>query len=481
MAKDCDVLILGAGPAGLTAGYKLAEAGASICIVDKQEHVGGLAKTLRHGDCLLDIGPHILCSREYVYDFNPEMYAFIKTLLHDDMYEYESEHRKYLESMQVDQVRYKYPVSILNALKNAGLGKSIHIGWDYVRAKSSKKTDGDDYESSLVSSLGQSLAGLFLLNIGEKTWGVSCSAMSQDVAWRVGEFSILDVFKKQFSTMIASLQKRGDPVNYPKHGIGDICDRLKQEIDAKNVCDWFLSATPRNISVENGSVVSVDVVCSDGNVETIYPKHLISSIPMPYLLSSMRPFPPEDVLAAGQSLRCRCHICVYLVFSVDSILKEHCIYFADPKIPFSRMMEQKHYSDMMISDGKTVLAIEYFSWIEDGIWSMKDQELYDLTVEWLKRLSIIQNQEIIDYFVNRETDAYPAYELGYRQHLEKVMSYLDGITNLDVIGRAGSFTYIGQYKAMQMGWDAAEHMNTVITTKEIYDNTHHNSVSLENL
>jgi len=147
------------------------------------------------------------------------------------------------------------------------------------------------------------------------------------------------------------------------------------------------------------------------------------------------------------------------VFSVDSILKEHCIYFADPKIPFSRMMEQKHYSDMMIADGKTVLAIEYFSWPDDSIWSMKDQELYDLTVDWLKRLLILQNQEITDYFVNRETDAYPAYELGYRQHLELVMGYLNGITNLDVIGRAGSFTYIGQYKAMQMGWDAIKNIN----------------------
>ena len=450
-----DTLILGAGPAGLTAGYKLATEHQSICIVDTCDKVGGLAKTLVHDDFLCDIGPHILCSREYVYDFNPEMYAFIQHLLGAELYEYESANRHYLESVQVGHGKYTYPVRILNAVQNAGFGGSVAIGFDYLHAKFSAGV-GDDYESSLVSSLGRKLSELFLLQIGEKTWGMPCSKMSADVAWRVGDFSIFDVLKKQWGSFTDGFGKKGNPVNYPKHGIGVICDRLKEEIESTGHCAWRLSSTPQKISVEQNRVVSVEIGRSDTDVESVYPEKLISSIPLLDLVEALSPKPPAEIIAAAQSLRCRSHICVYLVFQTDSILPEHCIYFADPEIPFARMMEQNHYSKDMVPVGKTVLGIEYFCWFDDDVWNLSDSQICSMTRDWLQKLGIICDQSLLDFFVHREKDAYPAYELGYEANLGKVREYLDRISNLQIIGRVGSFSYIGQYKAMQMGWDAAE-------------------------
>jgi len=459
--RNKDIVILGAGPAGLTAGYRIAQNGRNLSIIEKNNTVGGLAKTLQYNDCLLDIGPHILCSREYVYDFNPEMYALIQSLLGNELYEYESANQLYLESVWVGGAKYRYPVHILNAIKNVGLRRAIKIGMDYFHAGLSKSS-GPDYQTSLYSSLGKSLSELFLINIGEKNWGVPCNKMSADVVMRVGDFSLLDIMIKQLKSLPGIFSKKGSPVTYPKNGIGNICDRLKEEIDKTGNAEWFFSSIPEKICVENSLVTSMEILCQDGTHQTLNPSYLISSIPLPTLLSVIEPKPPADVIDAANQLRFRCHVCLYLIFKSDSILKDHCIYFADPEIPFARMMEQKHYSDSMIPIGKTVLSVEFFSWLNEGSWIMSDSDICNVALHWMKKLGLIHDQVLEDFFVHREQDAYPAYELGYDVHHAKISAYLDGIANLDVIGRAGSFKYIGQYKVMQMGWDVAGIINNTM-------------------
>ena len=458
-SKQTDVLILGAGPAGLTAAHKLVERKHSVHIVDKCSEVGGLAKTLKHGDILYDIGPHILCNKEYVYDYNPEMYAYIQSLIGDEYYDYEQLNKLYLESVSAGSKKYKYPVSIRNAVSNVGLIGSIGIGFDYLCA-CLKKNDAKDYEGSLVSSLGRRLSSLFLLQLGEKNWGMPCSQMSADVAWRVGDFSIVDVVLKQAKGILGSLSRKGNPVSYPKKGIGVICERQKEVIDASGMASWSLSSIPHKLVVEGGSVVSAEILSLEtGSVEIKSPRQVISSIPLSDLLKTVSPPPPENVLKAAESLRSRSHICVGLIFDAPTILKEHCIYFADSEIPFARMMEQNHYSDEMVPEGNTLLIVEYFCWFEDDVWKMGDSTLSAQTLEWLKKLGIVGDEERVDAFVHREKDAYPAYELGYEKNLEKVEEYLSSISNLHVIGRVGSFSYIGQYKAMQMGYDLASKLS----------------------
>lgn len=455
-----DVLLLGAGPACLTAAHRLVNNKHSVHLVDKCSKVGGLAKTLQHGDTLYDIGPHILCNKEYVYDYNPEMYAYIQSLIGDEYYDYEQLNKLYLESVNVGSKKYKYPVSILNAVSNVGFIGSIGIGFDYLRAFLQKNT-ARDYEGSLVSSLGRKLSSLFLLQIGEKTWGVPCADMSADVAWRVGDFSVVDVVLKQAKGILGSLSRKGNPVSYPKKGIGVICDKQKEAIDHSGIASWSLSSVPQKLVVENGCVVSAEIFSPEtGSVVTVSPKQIISSIPLSDLLKTLSPLPPEDILQAAENLRSRSHICVGMIFDAPTILKEHCIYFADSEIPFARMMEQNHYSDEMVPKGKTLLIIEYFCWFNDEVWNMDDSTLSTQTLEWLKKLGIVTDERLSDSFIHREKDAYPAYELGYGENLGKVKEYLGGISNLHIIGRVGSFSYIGQYKAMQMGWDKAENIAT---------------------
>lgn len=457
-SNQVDVLLLGSGPACLTAAHRLVDKKHSVHLVDKYPDVGGLARTLKHGDILHDIGPHILCNKEYVYDYNPEMYAYIQSLIGDEYYDYRQQNKLFLETVNVGSKKYKYPVSILNAVSNVGFIGSIGIGIDYLRTFFQKNT-AEDYEGSLTASLGRRLSELFLLQIGEKTWGVPCTEMSADVAWRVGDFSIFDVLLKQAKGILGSLSRKGNPVSYPKKGIGVICEKQKEAIDASGLSSWSLSSVPQKLEVENGSVVSAEIFSHEnGSVLTVSPKQIVSSIPLSDLLRTLSPLPPEDVLQAADKLRSRSHVSVGLIFDSSTILREHAVYFADSEIPFARMMEQNHYSDEMVPEGKTLLIIEYFCWFDDEVWNMNDSNLSTQTLEWLKNIGIVTDERLSDSFVHREKDAYPAYELGYEKNLEMVKEYLSGIANLHIIGRVGSFSYIGQYKAMQMGWDKAENL-----------------------
>lgn len=456
MTENTDLLILGAGPAGLTAGYYAAKKGGNVHIIEKSQEVGGLAKTLKHGDILYDIGPHILCSREYVYDYNPQMYELIKSLADDELYEFETENHLYRESMVVGPKRYKYPISIFNAVKNVGLIGSIGIGLDYLGSLF-KHAPSNTYEEALEASLGKKLANLFLLDMGEKTWGVACNQLSADVAVRAGDFSICDVILKQLKGIAGLFSKKGSPVYYPKKGIGVICERLKEEIESSKNGIISLSTVPQKLVVENNRISSVEIRSLEKDaVVTTFPNSVISTIPVCDLLQIITPAPPENVLTAARNLRSRSLVCVCLVFEAQTILKEHCIYISDPQIPFGRVMEQNHFSKEMVPNGKTLLDIEYCCWFDDNLWKMSDSELAAYTVEWLKKLGIVTEEILVDSFIHREKGAYPVFELGYEKNLGVVKEYIDGISNLHIIGRVGSFSYIGQYKAMQMGWNLSE-------------------------
>jgi len=460
MVKQCDVLILGAGPAGLTVGDRLTQEDISVCLIEKETEVGGLAKTLSYNNILLDIGPHILCSKEYVHDYFPDAYEYVRSLIQDDQISFEKTGQKFLEFVNVQGVHYKYPVNIMNAAKNVGIINLFKIGWDYLYSKKKYQKGGSDYESSLFSSLGPRLSNLFLMKLGEKTWGIPPRMMSENVIIRVGDFSIFDVFAKQIQNVFGSFMGKGSPVFYPTHGIGDISIAQEKRIISSECGSFEFKSQPHKISVENGRVMSVKIREESGLISEYYPKILVSSIPLSDLVNVIDPLPPEEIRRAAFNLKYRFHVCIYLCFNEDNILHEHCMYFADEEVPFVRIMEQKKFSISMLPVGVSVLCVEYLCGEFDGAWILKDEEIFEITVEWLKKLGIIENQAVVDYFTHREEHAYPLYDLEYENNLSVVRDYLNAIQNLKIIGRTGAFMYHGQYRVMRAGIQLA---NDIIT------------------
>ncbi len=454
-----NVLILGAGPAGLSAASRLLNSNVNFSIIEKESTIGGLAKTIQYGLFSLDIGPHILCTRPYVYDYNEKMYHFIKELLGDRLLHYEEVNRKYLETVRVGEYEFDYPIQIRNALQNVGIVHALHVVYDYLFAmfQSTDNLNGNSsFEQTITNQLGRSLADLFILKYSEKIWGLKCSELSADLAWRVGEFSILDVLIEQISNFWRNLYSQsGHPVCYPEQGIGLICEQIKANIEKANIGKIKTDSFPVRILHDNRRIEEV-VVCEQGSVQSYYPSYLLSSIPLDKFIHLLDPRPPVKVIDSVLNLKHRSHLCLYLIVNKNRVLREHCIYYPDPKIPFARIMEQKNYSQKSCPDVMTALAIEFFCWYQDDLWNKDDTELFRIALPKLEELGIVKEGEIVDYFVHRERYAYPVYDLGYRDSLKSVMAYLDSLKNLKLIGRSGTFTYMGQYRAMEAGSNAAD-------------------------
>ena len=456
---DGNVLILGAGPAGMSAASRLHSSGVNFSVVEKENIIGGLAKTIQYGPFYLDIGPHILCTKPYVYDYNEKMYLFIEELLGDKLIHYETVNRKYLETVRVGEDEFDYPIQIKNALQNVGFVHALHMVYDYLSAKSqsARKSNGNtSFEQIITTQLGRSLADLFILKYSEKTWGLKCSDLSSDLAWRVGEFSIMDVLIEQISNIGKNFRSRsGHPVCYPEQGIGLICEQIKANIEEGNIGEIKTDSYPVRILHDNGRIHEV-VVCEQGAIRSYHPSHVLSSIPIGQLTQLLDPKPPAEVIDSVLKLKHRSHLCLYLIVNKSRVLKEHCIYYPDPEIPFARMMEQKNYSLDTCPDDMTALAIEFFCWYEDDLWNKNDLELFRIAIPTLEELDIVKKSEVVDYFVHRERYAYPVYDLEYADHLRTVNAYLSGLKNLKLIGRSGTFTYMGQYRAMEAGSNAAD-------------------------
>lgn len=443
----------------MSAALRLLNNNVNFSVIEKGDAVGGLAKTIPLGSFLFDIGPHILCTRPYVYDYNPKMYCLIEELLGADLILYENLNRKYLETVHVGGDEFDYPIQIKNAFRNVGLIQALHMVYDYIGAKSQSapNSDGDhSFEQIMTTQLGRSLADLFILKYSEKTWGLKCSALSSDLAWRVGEFSIMSVLIEQFSNFWKNLRSQsGHPVCYPTRGIGAICEKIKANIERTDIGEVKTDSYPVRILHEDGHIYEV-TVCERGVLRSYHPSYILSSIPIGQLILLLDPKPPAEVIDSVLNLKHRSHLCLYLIVNKSHVLKEHCIYYPDPEIPFARMMEQKNYSQATCSDDMTALAIEFFCWYEDNLWNADDSELFRIAISKLEELSLVREGDIVDYFVHRERYAYPVYDLGYADRLRTVNTYLSSIKNLKLIGRSGTFTYMGQYRAMEAGSNAAE-------------------------
>lgn len=454
-----DVLILGAGPAGMSAATRLLGGDINFSVIEKKDLIGGLAKTINYGQFSLDIGPHILCTKPYVYDFNEKMYHLIEELLGERLINYEAIRQKYLETVHVGENEFAYPIQITNALKNVGLLHSLHMIYDYLGARFQSTNNLDknpSFEQAITTQLGRSLADLFILNYSKKTWGLPCSNLSSDLAWRVGEFSIMDVLIDQISNFGKNLRSQsGHPVCYPEQGIGLICEQMRANIEEATIGEVKTDSYPVRILHNDGHINEV-VVCEQGVIQSYHPKYVLSSIPIGQLIELLDPKPPAEVIESVLSLKHRSHLCLYLIVNKSCVLHEHCIYYPDPEIPFARLMEQKNYSQNTCPDDMTALVVEFFCWYEDEIWNKDDSGLFRVAISKLEELGIVKEDDVADYFVHRERYAYPVYDLEYADRLKTVMTYLVSFSNLKLIGRSGTFTYMGQYRAMESGVIAAD-------------------------
>ncbi|MFH1425581.1 MAG: FAD-dependent oxidoreductase [archaeon] len=452
MKKHEEIVIVGAGPAGMACSMELSKAGKKSTTIEKEESVGGLAKTLifKEGKEIFrtDIGPHRFFSK------NPYLYSFIENLLHEKWLEVPRLTRQY-----IDGKFYNYPINASQAFKNLGLLKSMNIGTDYAFAFIDYKILRKrivSFEDYVVANFGRALSEMNMINYTEKIWGLPCKEIHPDWArQRIRGLNLISAVK----TAIFKGDKKSGPKTlvdqfyYPQYGTGLIYDTIAGRV-SENGSKIFVNSSPRKIKHKNSKIVEIEFD-ANGKKKTIKPKFLVESVPITEFLESLSPEPPAEVLQAAKNLEWRSQVYLFLTINKNSVMEDNWVYFPDKHIPFGRIAEMKNFSKDMAPKDKTSLFVEYFVFENDETWNMSKEEVFEMTIKELEKLGFVDRSEVINYYLIKRKNVYPVYDLKYQKYLEIVKSYLNGFKNLFYVGRPGRFKYNNQDHSLEMGILAA--------------------------
>ena len=446
------VVIIGAGPAGLTAGYELARNGYQPEVLEADSrYVGGLARTVEYRGFRFDIGGHRFFSK------NREIEELWTELLGPRMRECSRLSRVYYNSRF-----FKYPFEPLDALRNLGPLEALRCLISYLRVQRHSPVHITSFEDWVVSAFGRRLYEIFFKTYTEKVWGIPCSQISADwAAQRIRGLSLVSVMRSLLRVPAhngAVIKTLVDHFRYPALGPGEMWQKAARLIEESGGAVRMGHAV-REIHREGGRIVAVTTQSCDG-ARTHCANSFVSTMPLAELIAGFNPPPPEAVLASARGLRYRDFITVALIIDQAELFPDNWIYIHDPGVRVGRIQNFKNWSAEMVPDPRfTVLGLEYFCSEKDPLWSSSDEQLIAIAKDELATLRLADKSKVVDGTVVRQPKAYPLYDHDYRANVAKVREFLDiEAPNLQVAGRNGMHKYNNQDHAMMTGLMAARNI-----------------------
>jgi protoporphyrinogen oxidase len=440
--NDRKVIIVGAGPAGLTAAYELCKAGVESVVVEKDTTVGGLARTIDFDGYRFDIGGHRFFTKVKPVE---EMWSEV---LGSDFIR-----RKRLSRIYYNKTFYYYPFRISNALLNLGIGNSILVLISYLKSQLYPQRPELTFEQWVSNRFGKRLYEMFFKTYTEKVWGISCSEISAD--WASQRIKGLSLFTALRATLLNqknnahenSIKTLIDSFHYPRHGPGMMWNEVKNRVK-EGGGDVLLGADVERIYLSDNKVTGIEIN-KGGKNELISGTDYISSMPIRELIHKLNPPAPKPVIEAAASLNYRDFLSVILIINKKEVFQDNWIYIHDPNVRLGRIQNFKNWSPEMVPDpNKTCLGLEYFCFEGDGLWVMSDKDLIELGKTELASLGLADKSLFEKGTVVRMPKAYPVYDSTYLEYLEVIKQFLSTISNLQLVGRNGMHKYNNQDHSM---------------------------------
>jgi protoporphyrinogen oxidase len=448
--KRPSVVVLGAGVAGLSAAWKLSEAGVPVTVLERDSKVGGLSRTIEYKGFLFDYSAHRFNSDK------PEIIEYFKRLVGKHLIRCEK--KTYIHHWGR---LITYPPRAKELLRVMPRWLVIRAGLEFLWATvvscfhTPKHTS---FAGWTRSKFGKTLSKHLNEKYAEKLWKMPSEELSGDWAsTRIGSFRLRDFLFALFSNIgYRKIYSDSHPDSeffyYTDRGIGYFPDRLAEEVVANGGKIVKEAEVTRIQKTTQGFEISYT---HEGEQKSIQSQQVISTIPLHHLLQMITPPPPENVLSSVRSLRYLGVIIVNVLIDAPRVHDASWVYYPDPDVIFNYILEFRNWSPTMALANKTSLCVNVTAYVGDETWSMTDEQLIARVAEDLHKTNVVDKKLIFDGFVERLPYAYPVYDLQYRRKMDTVYSYLDVLPGLHLIGRTGGFKYINSDRAMEDGIEVA--------------------------
>ncbi len=440
-----EVVIIGAGPAGLTAAYELVKRGATPVVLESDSVVGGISRTARADGWRFDIGGHRFFTKV----------ASVEKLWHEILSDDEFLTRPRLSRMYYQGKYYDYPIKPFNALKNLGLIEATRCMLSYAWVKVHPPKNQDGLEGYIAADYGWRLYNHFFKTYNEKLWGVPASSISSDfAAQRIKGMSLIDALWEPLRAKIFGRRDKAGQVTslieefqYPKYGPGMMWERCRELVEAGGA-EVVMDTKVTAIRHHDGRATEVVAASADG--ESVRPAdHVISSMPFPRLLQAMDPPVPDEVRGAAEALGFRDFLTVAVVIPEEAGFPDNWIYIHSPEVQVGRIQNFGSWSPYLVKDGRTCLGLEYFVFEGDETWSKPDDELIEQAKHELQVLGLVDPAVVESGYVVRMPKAYPVYDETYRANVAVLREWLETHTpNVHPVGRNGMHKYNNQDHSM---------------------------------
>ncbi|MDQ4125305.1 MAG: FAD-dependent oxidoreductase, partial [Actinomycetota bacterium] len=166
-----ELLVLGAGPAGVGAAYRAARAGHSVVVVERAPGPGGAARSIRVAGQSVDLGSHRLHP-----SIRPEILAELRSLLGDELQRRPRRGRIRLQGRWV-----RFPLSPSDAARNLPPSFLARAARD-AAARPFRREREDTFAGVLRAGLGPAICDAFYFPYARKIWGVDPERLSAEQA-----------------------------------------------------------------------------------------------------------------------------------------------------------------------------------------------------------------------------------------------------------------------------------------------------------
>jgi len=457
-AAEHEVVIVGAGPAGLTAAFQLHKHGVTSTVLEADDMVGGISRTAQRDGWRFDIGGH-----RFFTKVQPVEDLWHEILPDEDFLMRPRKSRIFYEGKY-----YDYPLKAMNAFRNMGPVEAVKCVTSYAAARVRPPKDQTNYEGWLVARFGWRLYRTFFKTYTEKLWGVSVSDMPAD--WAAQRVKGLTLGNAIFNAIMPKRNQKDitsliEEFQYPKYGPGMMWEACRDKVIAKGT-DVVMETSVAKVNHAEGRATSV-VAEHRGGGSTTYPcTEVISSMPISHLLEAMDPPVPPEVKAAAEDLRYRDYLIVALAMPERLIdFDDNWLYIHDPNVRTMRIQNFGSWSPYMVKEGRNTLGLEYTVWEGDEEWNADDDWLIERAKRELEQLGLAKAGQIEAGYVVRQAKAYPIYDDRYRANVDVLRAWLgEHAANVHPVGRNGMFRYNNQDHSM---------FTAMLTVENIIEGTHH--------